>query len=612
MTHSDIYKQPIDQNTTEYPRGPFDTHPAFELADGSIQTGYARLASQIIDGQDQGLRVLVMDGFQGVAWSQLRSSLNAQLSENGLQAKWIDITSCYKSSEHILKMVEPFLGGDDPIFGTHYPMSLESFLEPLALAELRKQLSIARGKASAELTIVYGPGAAYVELWDKLWYLDIPKDVLQETARDGQLTNIGASETQAFGKFYKRSYFVDWPALNRLKRGLLPNLDLILDLQDSDNPGFMTGDAFRDALHTVSGSPFRVRPWFYPGPWGGKYMQGHMGLDPKQPNFAWSFELIVPENGLVFQSGEFRFECAFDFLMFQENKAVLGVEAARQFIYEWPIRLDYLDTIDGGHLSTQVHPRPDFIRQQFGETYTQDETYYIANAKPGAKVYLGLTEDCDLEEFRGVLEESHQTGSKVDIDRYVHSVPAKPHDMFLIPNGTVHCSGEGNLVLEISATPYIFTFKIYDYLRRDLNGNLRPMNIDRAFKNLRPERRGKFIDDNYVVKPELVEETENFQKYSLYNRPETFYEVDRVDFESKYDMETGGRAWTLSVVEGQAVEIEVANGRRSKLSFLESLAIPAAASTVNIKNLGSAPVKLIRVAIKAGVGSDLALNDPID
>jgi len=612
MTPSDIYKQPIDQDTTEYPRGPFDTQPTFTLGNALIHSGYAELASRIMDEQSRGLRVLVMDGFQGVDWSLLKEQLDTQLNQMGCQATWVDIRSAYKSHGSVDELVEPFLGGDDPIFGTHFPLSLESFLDPLALADLRKSLSVGRGKASGEVTIVYGPGAAYVELWDQLWYLDIPKDVLQEIAREGKLRNIGVTESQPFGKFYKRSYFVDWPALNRLKREILPGLDLMLDLQNPDNPTFMSGNDFRDALRTVSTSPFRVRPWFYPGPWGGKYMQGHMGLDPEQPNFAWSFELIVPENGLVFQSGETLLECAFDFLMFQENRAVLGEEAARQFIYEWPIRLDYLDTIDGGHLSTQVHPRPDFIREQFGETYTQDETYYIANAKPGAKVYLGLSEDCDLEEFRAVLEQSNQTGSKVDIDRYVHSVPAKPHDMFLIPNGTVHCSGEGNLVLEISATPYIFTFKIYDYLRRDLNGNLRPMNIDRAFKNLRPERRGTFIDDNYVVKPQLIEETTEFQRYNLYKRPETFYEVDRVDFEFGYAMETEGRAWTLSLVEGQALEVEVANGRRSKLSFLESLAIPAAANTVTIRNLGDVPVKLIRVAIKAGVGTDLALNDPIN
>ena len=88
--------------------------------------------------------------------------------------------------------------------------------------------------------------------------------------------------------------------------------------------------------------------------------------------------------------------------MFQENERTLGEEESKQFKYEWPIRLDYLDTINGGNLSTQVHPRQNYIQREFGETYTQDETYYITIAKPNAKVYIGLTEDCDPEEFHNV------------------------------------------------------------------------------------------------------------------------------------------------------------------------------------------------------------------
>lgn len=607
---TEIYQQPLPQNAQDYPRGPFDTEPTFPLDEGLISSGYEHLAQKLLDLA--GFRVLVIDGFHGVDWDAFKAELNGVLKQQDLSATWIDISQCYKQDTLIREMVEPFLGGDDPIFGTHYPLGIDGFIDAQSLAKLRIKVSQARGRTAGIPLIIYGAGAACVELWDALWYVDIPKDFLQERARAGQLGNLGESRRESFGKFYKRSYFVDWPALNRHKRGLLAQLDLIIDLKDAGKPTAMAGETFRKSLNTVAHSPFRVRPWFYPGPWGGKYMQGHMGLDPEQPNFAWSFELIVPENGLVFQSGSHRMECAFDFLMFQENMAVLGKEASKQFVYEWPIRLDYLDTIDGGHLSTQVHPRPDFIRKHFGETYTQDETYYIANSKPGAKVYLGLTEDCDLAEFRDILEKSHRDGTEVDIDKYVHSVPAKPHDMFLIPNGTVHCSGEGNLVLEISATPYIFTFKIYDYLRRDLEGNLRPMNLDRAFENLRSERRSSFIDENYVVHPELVEEGDGYQRFSLYNRPETFYEVDRVDFNSEYVMETGGRAWTLSIVEGQELELQVSNGQQDSLVFLESLAIPAAAGKVTIKNTGKTPLKLIRVAIKEGIGNSIPLNDPVE
>jgi len=109
----------------------------------------------------------------------------------------------------------------------------------------------------------------------------------------------------------------------------------------------------------------------------------------------------------------------------------------------------------------------------------------------------------------------------------------------------------------------------------------------------------------------LLEDGDGFTRYRLYNRPETFYEVDRVEFDSQFEMETSGRAWTVSFVEGQKARVTVSNGRQTTLSFLESLVIPAAAMNVKVENLGDQPVKLVLVAIKEGIGNHLALNNPI-
>jgi len=319
------------------------------------------------------------------------------------------------------------------LFGRAYPYGPEHLFDPIKIAQLRIQVALARSEPAGSLTIVSGTCAGLVDLWDELWYLDMPKDVLQERARNGKATNIGAHDIVSFGKFYKRSYFCDWPMLNRMKRRLLPTISLIIDAQDPASPNAMHGEDFRATLHELAESPFRVRPWFFPGPWGGQYMKGHMGLDPQQPNFAWSFEIIVPENGITLEQAGNRLEFSFDFLMFAEHLRVLGEEAGRQFLYEWPIRLDYLDTIDGGHLSTQCHPRLRYIQTQFGETFTQDETYYIVNARSDARVFIGLTDACDPATFKNAVANSSRNGQEVQIDRFVHSEPSKPHDLFLIP-----------------------------------------------------------------------------------------------------------------------------------------------------------------------------------
>jgi mannose-6-phosphate isomerase class I len=601
----------LPERMKTFPRGPFDTAPAFDLGKGKIEIGYNSLAVKIKNSIPNGLRVLLIDGYQGVNWEKFVTSLKTELNVLHLEADWVNVQDSLLPEEAINKTIEPFLGGDDPLFGSHFPLSAEVFFDPVKIARCRIKASVARAKKAGSLLIFYGMGAGLIELFDELWYIDIPKDLIQENVRKGEAVNIGLKESLPFGSYYKRSYFVEWPALNRHKKQLLPQLDLYIDIQDIDIPSFISGDDFRYALQELSETPFRLRPWFFPGPWGGKFMQGHMGLDPEQPNFAWSFEMIVPENGIILQQNGNRLEFSFDCLLYAENKRVMGENTARQFKYEWPIRLDYLDTIDGGNLSTQVHPRPDYIREQFGETYTQDETYYIVAAKPDSGVYLGLTEDCNTDEFKKALLDSADNGTEVNIDKYVHREISKPHDLFCIPNGTVHCSGEGNLVLEISATPYIFTFKIYDYLRRDLEGKLRPINLDRGFENIRFERRSDWVKQNLVAKPVLINEGNGWKEYELYNKPFTFYNINRVEFERHYELNTNGRAYATNLVEGERVELIAENGRVVKLSYLESMLIPAAAGKLKIVNKGKRPCKMVLVYVRDSIGMIESLNDPM-
>ncbi|MEJ2195380.1 MAG: class I mannose-6-phosphate isomerase [Ignavibacteriaceae bacterium] len=601
----------LPQSMNVYPKGAYNCFPAFTPSNGTIKSGFDNLAREIIDKMKNGLRVLMIDGYHGVDWNYFYNELNKSLINNGINAEWISMNDCIADEKTIYNSIKPFLGGDDRIFGSHFPLGPEVFFDYKKLSDKRIEAAVRRGTEAKLLTIFYGLGAGLLELWDELFYIDIPKDVIQNKFREGNLKNIGITHNVEFEEFYKRSYFVEWPALSRCKQRLLPLIDCFIDGSSFETLTFMNGLDIRSALHEISESPFRVRPWFFPGPWGGKFMQGHMALNPDEPNYAWSFELIVPENGICFEKGGNRLECTFDMLMFQENERTLGEEESKQFKYEWPIRLDYLDTIDGGNLSTQVHPRQNYIQKEFGETYTQDETYYVTVAKPDAKVFIGLTEDCDPEEFHKVFVESRLKSKEVDIEKYVNCELSKPHDLFLIPNGTVHCSGKGNLVLEISATPYIFTFKIYDYLRRDLEGNLRPINIERGFDNIRFERRKNWVKENLIAKPVLITKGSDWKEESLYDKPYTFYNINRVEFEREYEFDTKDKSYTINLVEGERITLESQNGRVANLSFLETMIIPAATGKVKFINKSNGPCKFVKVYVKEGIGKTVPLNDPL-
>ncbi len=94
-----------------------------------------------------------------------------------------------------------------------------------------EKLGSIRPDSGARLNIIYGIGAALAH-WDGLLiYVDIPKNKIQFRARAGSIKNLGAAAAYAPEMVYKRFYFVDWPVLNRHKKALLPEMDVIVDAQ---------------------------------------------------------------------------------------------------------------------------------------------------------------------------------------------------------------------------------------------------------------------------------------------------------------------------------------------------------------------------------------------
>jgi mannose-6-phosphate isomerase class I len=290
-------------------------------------------------------------------------------------------------------------------------------------------------------------------------------------------------------------------------------------------------------------------------------------------------------------------EVAFDWLMEQESKNVLG-KHAQLFGTEFPIRFDFLDTWDGGNLSIQCHPSLPYIQEQFGECITQDETYYILDAKEEAKVYLGFQQDIEPVEFKKTLEHSFENNVPVDIEKFVQCHPAQKHDLFLIPNGTVHSAGAGNLVLEISATPYIFTFKMYDWIRPDLDGKPRPINIDHAFHNLNFDRKGDRVQKELISKPCIIHDEPDGQIIHLPTHAQHFYDVHRLEFERKMEVHTEGQCHVLMLVEGHCIELTTADSTSKQFAYAETIVIPAAAQSYQLTNKGAGKVKVIKAFLK--------------
>jgi mannose-6-phosphate isomerase class I len=566
--------------------GHYDLHPGFPVGPGKIGLGFEALAD-LIAGQTQ----VILDGYGGVFWEDFRQRLEQVLNARGVRSHWVCVETAMRSHAEIEALVEPFLGGSDPVFGTRFTGRLEDFFDANRLEQLRPN-------ALAEVNLVYGCGASLVGWNGLLVYLDVPKNEIQFRSRSGSIRNLGSGQTSDAKSIYKRLYFVDWIALNKHKAKLLERIDVIVDHQRPDEPSVMLGSDFRSALEAMTHNFFRARPWFEPGPWGGQWIKQHVPELPQDaPNYAWSFELITPENGLALESDGILLEVSFDFVMFHNHRAVLG-EAAERFGFEFPIRFDWLDTINGGNLSVQVHPSPAYAKQHFGETFTQDETYYILEAEPEAEVYLGFQDSIDPLQFRAALEQSHHEGIALEVEQFVQRHPARKHDLFLIPHGTIHCSGAGSVVLEISATPYIFTFKMYDWLRLDLDGKPRPMNIERAFENLDFSRRGERVQAELISKPVMLEGADGWRVMYLPTHPDHFYDIQRLEFTHEFAAHMANACHILSLVEGNSIILETERGMRQRFNYGETFVVPAAAGSYKLFNEGSGEAKVIRSFVR--------------
>jgi mannose-6-phosphate isomerase class I len=566
--------------------GKYDIYPTHILPDNLIFTGFESLARIFSEYQS-----IVIEGYAGIFYEIFREGIDDLLKKYCKKTAWTDVTRLLKPSRIIDDLIAPDLGGDDPVFGRRTDLELSDFF----LIEKFKDL---KPDPEADINLIYGPGSSLSGWNGLLVYIDLPKNEIQFRSRAGSIKNIGACAAADPKSMYKRFFFVDWIVLNRHRKAIQHKVDIFVDGQRPNNPVWITGESLRSALHDISRSIFRVRPWFEPGTWGGTWIKDNInGLTRDVPNYAWSFELIVPENGLLLESSGIMLEMSFDVLMYQEAASVLG-DCFDRFQTDFPIRFDFLDTFDGGNLSIQCHPRPCYIKKHFGEPFTQEETYYILDRKEDSVVYLGFREDIQPDQFREALERSFNENIPVKIEDFVLKHSSSKHDLFLIPSGTIHGSGKNNLVLEISSTPYIYTFKMYDWLRPDLDGKPRPLNISRGMDNLDFERKGSYVAEKLISHPELLCKTEDYELWHLPTHETQLYDVHRYLIRSSAEVETGNKFHVLSLVEGKSISVETGNGAIKRFSFAETFVIPAAAGKYRIINDSTDPVIVVKAFVK--------------
>lgn len=563
----------------------YDKRPSLPVCSDSsaCAAGWVEITTRLASRVRPGRFLLCVECYPGAPVEEIVRQLRSALRP----------VACFLTDEllrpedEIARLLAPYLGSD-PVFGQMNRVEIEDFFDTQLLAQARERIRA----ADDGLILLVGTGASlFSSEIDLLVYAELTRWNLQQLQRRNVIGNLGArNQTDAPGRKYKRAFFVDWRSADRLKLRLFPRIDYLLDLNEPARPKMISGEDYRRALAALSKRPFRVVPFFDPGPWGGQWMKRTFALPENGTNYAWCFDCVPEENSLLLGFGEEEVEVPALDLVLLYPRELLGTTIYEEFGAEFPIRFDFLDTVEGGNLSLQVHPLRSYIKEHFGIPYTQDESYYILDRAEGSVVYLGIKEGVDPVQMAAALRGAQAGGTPFEAEKYVNVWPSRKHDHFSVPGGTIHCSGRNNVVLEISATPYIFTFKLWDWGRTGLDGKPRPIHLDHGLANIQWNRTTDWVRENLFNRHEFVAAEDGWREERTGVHHSNFLETRRHWFTGTVPHDTKGTVNVLNLVEGDEVIVESPTGdfEPYTVHYAETFIIPASVGHYTIRPSRSA------------------------
>lgn len=560
--------------------GEYDKRPAVAIDPvHPIWSGDAAWAEigRFATATTQGAPVIVVDTYPGTDHARLANEIAASLPEYEV----LNIEKvCARPSAEVEELLADQLT-EDRVFGVMSHLRVERFYRDGALDLVAQQV-----EATGNPTVLVGLGAVLVPVDHCCRVLaDMARWEIQLRQRAGAPNWLAENGTDDNLRKFKRGYFIDWRVADRHKREHLSTFDYILDTNRRDASRAITAAAFHEGLDCASSQPFRVVPFFDPGVWGGNWMEALCELEPQGSNYAWCFDCVPEENSLLLRAGDEEFEMPAMNVVLARPDELLGRKVHTRFGAEFPIRFDFLDTMGGQNLSLQVHPLTDYIYQRFGMPYTQDESYYILDAADDAEVYLGLKDSVDPSSFERELRAAAEGDHPFPAAEHVNTFAARRHDHFLIPAGTVHCSGANSMVLEVSATPYIFTFKMWDWGRLGLDGRPRPIHLDHALSNIQWQRTTRWALETAVGQVEHVASGSGWREERTGSHELGFLETRRHWFTERVPHDTHGTVNVLNLVQGRRALVESPTGAFApfEIHYAETFIVPAEVGAYTIR-----------------------------
>lgn len=215
--------------------------------------------------------------------------------------------------------------------------------------------------------------------------------------------------------------------------------------------------------------PYKFQPYFKTVLWGGDRIATFKGIATHQHNIGESWEISGVEGHIsVVAEGPDQGKSLVD-LIDCYGPGLVGEKVYKRYGSKFPLLIKFIDA--RRDLSVQVHPGDELAMQRH-HSLGKTEMWYVIDAQPGAVIYSGLSQPLTPE-----LYEKH-VAEKSIMDVVAHH-ESHPGDVFVLPAGRIHSIGAGNLLVEIQETSDI-TYRVYDFDRRDENGNLRQLHTEQA------------------------------------------------------------------------------------------------------------------------------------
>lgn len=219
--------------------------------------------------------------------------------------------------------------------------------------------------------------------------------------------------------------------------------------------------------------PLKFEPLLKSTIWGGNKIIVFKQLDCKQENVGESWEISgVPGNESIVANGELKGK-RLNEVVAEKKESFLGRDNYRRFGNEFPLLIKFIDA--NRDLSIQVHPNDDIAHKQ-GKTRGKTEMWYALPSESDAKLYNGLKKEITPEQYKEMVNNDTITDALAQ-----YSV--KEGDCFFIPAGRIHAIGTGCFVAEIQQTSDV-TYRIYDFKRKDKNGNYRQLHTKEAAESI--------------------------------------------------------------------------------------------------------------------------------